>query len=91
MNEESVLTEIRGASATIQHVAEQLNRKEIDPAVAIEIFRKEILKLEPILQPYSTEGMTWSPEIRDFVIAVHNTGVRIPFIEELLRLQGYKE
>ena len=91
MDDQSVLSSIREASANIQRLAEQLNRKEIDPAAAIEMFQKEISKLEPILKPLDQPGVLWPTEIREFILSVHNSGIKVPFIEEMLRRQDISD
>ena len=87
MDDQSVLSSIRDASANIQRLAEQLNRKEIDPAAAIEMFQKEISKLEPILKPLDQPGVLWPTEIREFILSVHNSGIRSPLFSRLTESQ----
>jgi hypothetical protein len=73
------------AAERINRVVNQLRRNQINPSAAAEIFRSIISEIRPILEPFDKPGVYWLKGIREFVKVIHESGLNVPFIEQMWR------
>ena len=78
---------IRFAAEKIRRTYAKLQKNEIDRPSATEIFKAAVKDMEPFLKKYDAPGVYWPAPIKELIQMIHDSGIVIPFIENMLRKQ----
>lgn len=81
------ILKLRDATSRIQRITADFTTHRIKESAAIELVQLIIEYLEPILRMYNKPLMLWPPPIHELLQAIHESGFKTSFVENMFLQQ----